>query len=306
MMKHLVCILILSSQWCLAQPRQVAVTIDDVPNVNVFQRDKFRSILLERIEKLNIPVAIFINEKNIYNTAFVEENIACLKRWLTSNIVTPGNHSFSHINYADTTLESFQQDIIKGEKLTAEIIRRRPPYFRFPFNSLGNDSTSYAAIQNFLTIQGYIHAPFTIESEDWAFNALYEDALQNRDADRAREIGQQYVIHTMNLFHHFETLCKNLFGRNIRHIYLCHDNQLNRDYLPALITELDKSGYSFISLEQALDDIVYQSTEYYIGRYGFSWIYRWEKDQDKRKAIMRGEPVDESLHVEYQRLVNKK
>ncbi len=306
MMKHVVYILILISQSCLAQPRQVAVTIDDVPNVNVFQRDNFRSILLERIEELNIPVAIFINEKNIYNNAFVKENIACLKRWLTSNNVTPGNHSFSHINYADTTLESFQQDIIKGEKLTTQIMRRRPPYFRFPFNSLGNDSASYAVIQNFLTIRGYIHAPFTIESEDWAFNALYEDALQNQDVGRAREIGQQYVIHTMNLFHHFETLCENLYGRDIRHIYLCHDNQLNTDYLPALIKDLGKSGYSFISLEQALDDIVYQSTEFYTGRYGFSWIYRWEKDQDKRKAMMRGEPVDESLHIEYQKLVNKK
>ncbi len=51
-----------------------------------------------------------------------------------------GNHSISHLNYADTPLGVFQYDIIKGEAITNEILRQKHQaltYFRFPYNSLG-------------------------------------------------------------------------------------------------------------------------------------------------------------------------
>lgn len=71
-------------------------------------------------------------------------------------------------------------------------------------------------------------------------------------------------------FNIFETLGQERYGRNIRHIYLCHDNQLNSDFLEHIVARLKKKGYAFISLEKALGDNLYQSKEYYTGRYGFS------------------------------------
>ena len=303
-MKSFICILTLIFPTRLAQQKEVSITIDDVPNVRIHQESGFKSILLDRIRSLNIPVAIFINEKNVYNTEFVGKNIAVLEQWLTNKNITAGNHSYSHINYADTTVEGFQQDIIKGEILTAKIIHRRPAYFRFPFNSLGNDSTAHVRIRKFLNERGY--TPFTVESEDWAYNTLYENALKIKDFDGARKIGEQYVSYTLLLFQYFETLSMELYGRNIRHIYLCHDNRLNTDYIEALTRSLREKGYSFISLEKALEDPVYQSQEYYSGRYGFSWIYRWEKDIDKRKSLMRKEPVDEEFRTAYEKLSSQK
>ena len=41
--------------------------------------------------------------------------------------------------------------------------------------------------------------PFTVESEDWAYNTLYENALKNNDNDKARKIGEQYVTHTLDV-----------------------------------------------------------------------------------------------------------
>jgi hypothetical protein len=65
-------------------------------------------------------------------------------------------------------------------------------------------------------------------------------------------------------------------------------------------------GYAFVPLDRALEDKVYQSKEYYTGRYGFSWLYRWEKSSDKRKALMRREPLDEKFRADYEKLVNEK
>jgi peptidoglycan-N-acetylglucosamine deacetylase len=303
-MKNFFHLLIFMCLPCLAQKNEVAVTIDDIPNVHVYKQDGFKATLLERIESLDIPVAAFINEKNVYDTNF-EKNIIVLKQWLKSENITAGNHSFSHINYADTTLAGFQADILKGEKLTTEFTKQRPRYFRFPFNSLGNDSIAHDAIRKFLDERGYVHAPFTIESEDWAYNALYENALKNNDRAKAVAVGQQYVSQTLKIFQHFEALSRKFYGRNVKHIYLCHDNQLNRDYFGQLVTELKKKSYSFISLERALEDEVYQSKEYYKGRYGFSWLYRWEKDPDRRKTLMQAEPTDGQFLADYEKFLNK-
>ena len=305
-MRFLTLIFTIILQTCIAQVKEVSITIDDVPNTRIYQEDAFKSVLLDRIDVMNIPVTIFINEKHIYNTSFESKNLLILERWLKTKNITAGNHSYSHINYADTTLAGFQQDIVKGELLTTKIIGHRPTYFRFPFNSLGNDSIQHMSIRKFLREKGYIHAPFTIESEDWAYNTLYENALRNNDNKKAKQIGEQYVAHTLSLFQYFEKVSKELYKREIRHIYLCHDNRLNTDYLEMLVNGLKERGYSFISLEKALEDKVYESREYYFGRYGFSWIYRWEPDSDKRKMMMRKEPTDETFRAAYEALTNQK
>lgn len=305
-MKVLFCLIVFISSACVAQVKEVSITIDDVPNVALYHADGFNSELLEHITSLKIPVAIFINEKHVFGNEFVRENTAGLKRWLINKNVTAGNHSYSHINYADTTLEAFQRDVLKGEEIISKILKRRPSYFRFPFNSLGNDSVAHKQIRQFLTQHDYIHTPFTIESEDWAYNTLYEDALNKNDTETATAIGKQYITQTLRLFEHFEKLSKELYGRNIKHIYLCHDNKLNTDFIQELVNKLRQRGYSFITLEAALQDKVYLSPEYYSGRYGFSWMYRWEKNNDKRKVMMRSEPVDESFRSAYENFVNRR
>lgn len=303
-MKFLYSVLIFFSASCVAQVKEVAITIDDVPNVTLYRADGLNSVLLEHVTSLGIPVAIFINEKLLFGNGSVRENSVALKRWLKNKNVTAGNHSYSHMNYADTTLEAFQLDILKGEMETSKILKRRPSYFRFPFNSLGNDSVAHNQIRQFLTQHSYIHTPFTIESEDWAYNTLYEEALSKNNPEAAQAIGKQYVMQTLRLFEYFEKLSKELYGRNIKHIYLCHDNKLNTDYIPELVNRLRERGYSLITLEAALQDKVYESPEYYTGRYGFSWIYRWEANTEKRKLMMRGEPVDESFRSAYDNFVN--
>ncbi len=120
------------------------------------------------------------------------------------------------------------------------------------------------------------------------------------------KIGEQYVTHTLDMFQYFETLTQQLYGRAIRHIYLCHDNRLNTDFMEKLLNGLRAHGYSFITLKEALEDNVYQSNEYYFGRYGFSWIYRWQQNGEKRRQMMRGEPVDEDFRKAYDQLANKK
>ena len=283
------------AQAAIAQPKAVAITIDDVPNIQTYQGYTFSSQLLGVVNTLELPVTIFINEKNIYGNQFATQNRQGLVKWLNNPYVTAGNHTFSHLNYSDTTLDGFKKDIKKGSLITRETLKKNPKYFRFPYNNMGKDSIAHHQIEKYLKESGYINTPFTIESEDWAFNSAYEEAWKKGDIKKADEIGHMYIAHTIKLFEYFEKISLELYGRNIRHIYLCHDNHLNADYLMDLLTTLTKQGYKFISLDDALKDKIYQSKDYYTGPYGFSWVYRWQEDEAKRKSLMKQEPPNEIL-----------
>ena len=279
----------------LGQHKEVAITIDDVPNIHIYKAAGFSSSLLTQVVDMKLPVAIFINERNLHLNEFEKENRQGLAKWLTSKNIIAGNHSYSHMNYSDVTLDAFKEDVTKGSVITKEIIKKNPRYFRFPFNSMGKDSAAHYQVKAFIKELGYINTPFTIESEDWIFSSSYEVALKNNDTEKAQQIAEAYLTHTLDLFTHFEKICHELYGRNIKHIYLCHDNQLNTDHLAELIKRLKHHGYSFISLDEALKDKIYQSKDHYTGRFGFSWVYRWQADETKRKSLMKQEPVNDYL-----------
>jgi peptidoglycan/xylan/chitin deacetylase (PgdA/CDA1 family) len=262
--------------------------------------------LLNAIIIKHIPVAIFINEVDV-NTL---EREAILKQWLDSPLITAGNHSYAHKNFNNTTNAEFKSEILKGEEITKKLLNgtnKQLYYFRFPFNATGRDSLSRTAMEKFLKEREYIPTPFTVESSDWLLNSLYMDALKKNDPEKARAVGEAYVRYTLEVFEYFEKLSESEFGRNIKQIYLCHDNELNADYFGELIDKLKERKYSFISLADALEDPVYQQQDYYVGPSGLSWFFRWKKDPAARQELLRGSPdPDEELLKEYKILTSSK
>lgn len=292
-----------------AQERGVAITIDDVPNVHLYAADGNSSGLLKKLDSLNLPVAVFINEGHLkQNTAF-DQNKTLLESWISRPYITVGNHTYSHPNYGEIGFEAFKQDVLKGEQLTrqmAEKAGKKLEYFRFPFNGMGKDSAEQTKIHAFLTEHYYISTPFTVESEDWLYTQLYEKVLKEGKMKEAQAIGNRYVEHSLRLFDYVENVISKSIGRPVKQIYLCHDNRLNTDYLPVLIQKLKEQNYKFISLADALSDPAYGLPLHYHGNFGFSWVYRWIEDADRRRSLMRGEPVDMETQHAYEVLTKGK
>ncbi|WP_026630671.1 polysaccharide deacetylase family protein [Dyadobacter alkalitolerans] len=291
-----------------AQQRSVSITIDDVPNVHLAKANGTSS-LLQKLDSLKLPIAIFINEANLKQTPAAEKNKALLKSWVLRDYVTVGNHSYSHPNYAEVGYEAFKQEVIKGEVLTRQLLKgsgKSLNYFRFPFNSMGKDSVAFDRMQAFLKERKYINTPYTVESEDWLYAQLYDKALKEGDVQVAKSIGSQYVETSVEIFVFFDSLSVATYGRPIKQIYLCHDSQLNTDYLPQLVQKLKDQQYNFISLGDAMTDPVYQSKEYYKGPFGFSWVYRWIEDPARRRTMMRLEPQNVEIHKAYEAMNAKK
>jgi len=303
----LLAVFIFQSVFAQAQ-KQVAITIDDVPNTKKFQQDRFKAQLLKKLDSMQLPVAIFINEGKIYATDSVSKNFQLLNDWAKRKYITLGNHTFSHPRYSDVGFDAFTSDIDKGESIIRELAKKlgKPlKHFRFPFNDLGKDSLQRKEIENYLAQKDYQVTPFTIESTDWAFDIAYEYYLAKGDKANAKIIGEKYVSKTIEIFDFFEAQSELQFHRQISQIYLCHDNSLNADYLPKIIRLLKAKKYTFISLDEALKDKVYQQKNNYHKKWGISWFYRWMTSQGEISRVMKKEPNNEEIEKLYPTLLKQ-
>lgn len=237
-------IILIGYQFVIGQ-KNVSITIDDVPNTSRFKKDNYNPILLNKLDSLNIPIAIFINEGLIYKTDSVSKNFKLLNKWSLKEFVTLGNHSFAHSRYSEVGIDSFKIDILNGESISknlSEKYNKTLRYFRFPFNDLGQDSVQHFQVNKFIKNLGYQVAPFTIESSDWMYNYLYEHYLDQNNYTEANKIGRAYLNKTLEYFDFYNDQSISAYGRSINQIYLCHDNKINSDYLPILVEELKKIG----------------------------------------------------------------
>ena len=263
---------------------------------------------MDKLDSLEIPVAIFINEGLIYKTDAVARNFSLLNDWVKNDLVTLGNHSFNHSNYSDVGIDSFKVEIENGESISrqlARVYKKSLHHFRFPYNNLGKDSLQHEQVKQFLAIKKYSITPYTVESSDWMFNYLYEHYLDEKQFAEANRIGNEYLKQTLVNFQYFDSLAIELYGRTVHHIYLCHDNTINVDYLPRLLHQLETQNYSFISLDKALEDPIYQQKDFYHKKWGVSWFYRWMKDPNMRMKLMRQEPEFKIINQEYKRVVEE-
>ncbi|MCG8578518.1 MAG: polysaccharide deacetylase family protein [Bacteroidales bacterium] len=282
--------------------KQVAITIDDVPNIRKYQLDG-KIAFLTYLSENNIPSAIFINESRLLKDSDASNNY--LKPWIDDKYVTVGSHTYSHPHYSEVELEEFTKDIIKGLVVSTGLAAQTGKtidYFRFPFNDLGNDLNEHNAIQDVLDSLHLILTPFTVESSDWMFNSIYEYYLKNDSINKAEEIGRAYVDATMKSFEWMDSLTIAQYGRTVKHIYLCHDNSINADYLPIIVDKLRASDYQFISLDDAMNDEVYQQPSHFHKSWGISWVYRWMTDEEERKKLMRQEPGVMEYYKIYERI----
>ena len=285
----------------------VAITVDDVPGTGKMQKENYKSKLMSTLDSLNIPVTIFVTEGLIYKGDNADKNFELLNNWMSKSYTTIGYHSTEHSRYSAVGLDSFKNDVEKGENVVREMAKKNGKsvdYFRLPYNDLGKDSVEHANIENYLSSRNFKVAPFTVESEDYAYCYVYEYYLAQNDSAKANAIAKDYVSMTIACFDFFDSLSLKVYGKQIKHIYLCHDNVLNADYLPVIVSELKKKNYTFISFGEALQDPLYHQKDIYYKKWGISWLYRWMENQKDVSTYQKQEPEGD-IYPLYQKLVDE-
>ncbi|MBL6449298.1 polysaccharide deacetylase family protein [Fulvivirga sp. 29W222] len=303
--------IVIISHSASGQGKAVAITLDDLlvagaSGYTIEEIEDVNNQLLGHLDKLDVPVTGFVNEKSLYVKGEIDRRSEVLRAWAGRDKLSLGNHTFSHPSFHDTKLEDFKSEVLKGEIITRMIldeVEKPLQYFRFPFNSAGSDSTSKASFEKFLTEKGYTIAPMTVESSDYIFNSLYKKAKKEGDKKGMNEISKAYLHHTDTLFDFFENMALKTQGRQIPHIFLGHVNELHADIMPQLVELLKRRGYSIISMEEAMKDPVYQQKDPYVGKWGFSWMHRW--NVENRIDWLRKEPEPSEKVLADFKMLNK-
>ena len=276
----------------------IAITFDDLPMNTKYLEDGKQWVeqtqkLLTTIKHYNIPAVGFVNEYKLnVNEVLDSTRLKALQLWVDSDLEL-GNHTFSHPDYHYTEEKVFFDDIIKGEKITTELLsqkNKKLEYFRHPYLHTGMSLEKKKALEDFLKEHKYTIAPVTIDNGEWIYARAYENAYNKNDFELMKQIGSEYVRYMIDKTIYFENQSVKLFGREIKQILLVHANMINADYFDELAKELLKKNYAFISLKEALTDTAYQSEDTFVGRGGISWLHRWSYTKKVDKSFYTGEP----------------
>ncbi len=183
---------------------------------------------------------------------------------------------------------------MKGEVVTRwllETARATLKWFRHPYTHTGTTREIKDAFEAFLAGRGYTVAPFTIEHEDWVFASADAKLAADGDAAGQARLLAAYLEDFDARCAFYEERSRALFGREIPQVLLNHANALNARAMPFLLERLERRGYTFVSLDEALSDPAWKSPDGYLGPWGPSWLHRFAAARGEDvKALFRAEP----------------
>ena len=279
-----------------APARQVAVTFDDLPGASVGRLDiqhfqDFTSELLGALARHRVPAIGFVNEGKLEaDGTLVAARVALLKQWADAGLEL-GNHSYSHGDLHTMPLETFKQDVIRGEPITKRLMtdaQKSLRFFRHPFLHTGRDAATRGAFETFLRERGYRVAPVTIDNYDYTFARAYDRT--SHGAER-RRIVDAYLSYMTSVVSYYEQQSQLLLGRELPQVLLLHANALNGRTFDTLARMLQGRGYAFVPLDTAINDPAYNKPDQYYGAGGITWLHRWALTEGKRGAYFAGEPA---------------
>lgn len=296
------------SSVCAQVQRTVAVTLDDLPYAGKSMDDVHDATeaFLAVLAAHDAVADVFVVGNRVEDEGEEQARRDLLRRWRDAGHFLQ-NHSYSHLRYSSVEVASYLADVERGHGVVAELIAEVPSlgpvrFFRAPFNDLGKTAATRTALNRSLDKRGVQLAPFTVEHGDWMFNAVYVDAVARDDSALAQRVGQAYLTQLDTAFDFAERLSDETFGREIPQVFLIHANRINADHLDAMLERLKSRDYEFVTLQWAVSDPAYASTDEYLARWGVSWIHRWRVALGLPNAL-RDEPEPPPWLVEaYQAL----
>ncbi len=288
--------------------RRVAITIDDLPTVSrnftsAADRERLTTTLVGALVRHHVPAIGFVNEGKLYHEGALDEReVALLRQWARAGLEL-GNHTYSHADLHTVDIDTYLNDITRGDDVTRRVmaeVGRTPRFFRHPFLHTGRVLAVRARVDSLLAGRGYRVAPVTIDNSDYVFAAAYDDALARRDSAEVKRVATQYVAYMDTVFGFYEAQSRTIVGREIPQVLLIHASFLNANVFDALAKMMERRGYAFASLEEVLSDSAYKSADTYVGPAGITWLHRWALTRGMRGTTFAGEPEvppDIAAHV---------
>ncbi|KQV29319.1 hypothetical protein ASC97_23575 [Rhizobium sp. Root1203] len=268
--------------------RSVAITFDDLPYVHASEPGAedapdravaANHAILAALARYRVPATGFVVEQRVRALGLTGRDL--LQPW-NKGVLELGNHSFSHADSNTLDADAIRREIVGGEatiRPMAEAAGRALPFFRFPFNHVGDTIEKRRVIEALLTERSYRLAASTIDTSDYIFDQAYEHAFTRKDKAMRKRVEDAYVAYSRRQIAYYAELNRNVIGYEPPAIMLLHLNRLNAATMTRLLKLFREAGYRFVSLAEAQSDPAYAQSPRMATQFGPMWGYRWASER---------------------------
>lgn len=274
-MKSLFVIPLLIANVCSAQ--KVAITFDDLPlNGDLppgVTRVQIARDTIALLKARHLPPAYgFVNAKKLEGDLDAAE---ALKVWAASEPF--GNHTYAHLDLNANPAEAFEQEIDKNEP-ALELVAGKDSnwhWLRCPFLREGDTVEKRRAVRAYLQAHGYRVAQVTLDWEDYLWNSAYARCSAKNDAQSVAWLKSSYLSTESSYLDLGRDLAQQVYGHDINHVLLLHLGAFSSTILPDALDLMQKKGFTFVTLEEAESDPVYQGDPDAGSKYGGTLLELW-------------------------------
>jgi peptidoglycan/xylan/chitin deacetylase (PgdA/CDA1 family) len=239
---------------------RIAFTFDDLPAHGALPAGETRlDVATEVIAALRDahlpPVYGFVNGINAEKQP---ADVAVLQAWHAAGYPL-GNHSWSHMNANQNSLENYEADITRNEQLLSGLMKNEDwHWFRFPYLAEGDTPAKGAAIRAFLLAHGYRVAGVTMSFGDYLWNEPYARCKAKGDSKAIAILESSYLAAAEDSIGFYRQLSQTLYGRDIPYVLLMHIGAFDAEMLPKLLDLYRSRGFQFVTLDEAERDDFYR------------------------------------------------
>jgi peptidoglycan/xylan/chitin deacetylase (PgdA/CDA1 family) len=241
---------------------RIAITFDDLPAHGPLPpgetREQVASKIIAALLDANVPPTY-----GFVNGVRVEEQPAdatVLQAWRAAGYPL-GNHSWSHMNLNQNSLEAFEADVTRNEPLLSKVMEGNSDawhWFRFPYLAEGETPEKNAGIRAFLAQRGYKVAAVTMSFGDYQWNDPYARCKAKGDEKTVRSLEDSYLAAADDSISYSRALSHTLYKRDIPYVLLMHIGAFDAEMLPRLLELYRSKGVQFGPLEEAESDPFYR------------------------------------------------
>jgi peptidoglycan/xylan/chitin deacetylase (PgdA/CDA1 family) len=238
-----------------AEPHpEIAFTFDDPKTAQLAGMNwkEINEHILATLAKRKLQAMLFVCGMRVDS----EEGRALVTAWDRRGHLI-GNHSYSHRNIDDTSLEQFAADVLKNEPLIASY-RHFTRSFRFPFFKEGNTAEKRDGMRVFLAAHRYRIGRATVDASDWAISARLEKRAKDDPAADFTGYRDFFLEHIWQRAQFYQGLAQRLLSQPVRHTVLLHHSPLNALFLDDLIAMFVERGWRPVDAAYAYRDPIYE------------------------------------------------